>query len=263
MRTNDRRFLISARALVVALVVSLLAIAVVSSAFAYEYLGLSSDLSSKNSTISDLSATVGAQAGSISSLNSNVTSEARSISTVNSEDASQANYILTLQEMLNSMSAQIRTLNSTIAALDSNQTALGSQQQALELKLLGIESSSSQVQTELSVVEQVGTLAIVPFFTNDTVTVPGDSNITVTQQLNGYNGTLIWLSPNSCPSPGITYRPNPTGGSYYILLKANSSTALGGTETIGPSAFVLYLSNTGTASVKCTLSLYWVYQGPF
>jgi len=254
-------FLTSARTFTVALVISLLIIAVVSSVFAYEYTGLSSELSSRDSTIANLSSTISSQDGSISSLNSNVTAQASSISTLDSNDASQANSILNLQLMLNSMSAQIRTLNSTIAALESNQTGSSSQQQALELKVSDLETSSSELQTELSVVEQAGQLSVVALLVNDTVTVPGNSNVTVTQQINGYNGTIIFLSPGGCPIPGITYRPNPTGSSYYILLKAsNSTSASAGNEGIGSSPFILYLSNIGAASVQCTLSLYWVYQ---
>jgi trimeric autotransporter adhesin len=261
---NHCTFLSSARTFTVALVISLLIIAVVSSVFAYEYAGLSSELSSRDSAIASLSSTISSQDSSISSLDSNVTSQASSISTLDSIDASQANSILNLQLMLNSMSAQIRTLNSTVAALDSNQTGLTAQQQALELKLSDLETASSELQTELSAVEQAGQLSVVTFFANDTMMVPGNSNITVTQQLNGHNGTIILLSPDGCPIPGITYGPNPTGSSYYILFKASNSSvsilATVATESVSPSPFILYLSNIGATSVHCTFSLYWVYQ---
>jgi hypothetical protein len=253
-------FLTSARTFTVALVISLLIIAIVSSVFAYEYTGLSSELSSRDSTIAGLSSTISSQDGSISSLNSNVTAQASSISTLDSIDASQANSILNLQLMLNSMSAQIRTLNSTIAALESNQTGFSSQQQVLELKVSDLETASSQLQLELSLVEQVGNLSFSTFFFNDTMTVPGNSNVTLIQQVNGHNGTLIWLSPNGCPSPGTLESSNQSGYSYYIMLKANYAKLDNIGFTVGPSPFILYYSNTGSASVQCTFSLYWVYQ---
>ena len=227
----------SFRTIKASLLVSLVVIALLASAFVYEYSILSSDLSAKESTIASQSAYAKSQASSIVSLGT----------------------------MLDLVHAQIRTLNSTLTLLQANQTVLLYQRQVIELRISGLQNASSQLQLELSLVEQGGKLNVLPFYINATMTVAGNSTVLLAGDVNGYNGTVIFLSPFGCASGGTeTGSIQPVDTLYILLNGASGGGESGGLTSalfrIGPAPFSVYFRNTGSVSEECTFSLAYVYH---
>ncbi|MGD0638239.1 MAG: helix-turn-helix domain-containing protein [Nitrososphaerales archaeon] len=190
-----------------------------------------------------------------------------SLQAVLSSDSAQAKALNSTVATLNS---RITALNSTIATLSSNQSALISQRQALELQVSSLDlrvsqlqNASSQLQMELSAIEQVEKVIVLPMYVNQTMTIPANTTVPLNQQLNGHNGTIIWLSDRGCYSAGS--RGGLVGNQYTvnILLNSRSLPLTSLVTTIGPSPFAIVFQNIGTASVQCTFSMFWVYQTAF
>ena len=185
------------------------------------------------------------------------------ISNLESKISAQNSTIDSLQSTLNNLNAKIQSLESQISSLQSNLTASNSQIQALQQQVSGLNNKSSQLQLELSLVEQTGNLAFSVLYLNQTITVAGNSNYSLGTDANGYNGTLYFMFPYHpyCQNSGDAGYFVQGQTKLYFLL---NSKGLGGagsfTQPLNSSAFALYMENIGSSSVTCFFSLIYVYH---
>lgn len=239
----------SQRSVRISLLTAILVIVILSSVFVYYYLSSSSEMSAKDRLIGNMSNTV---------------------SSMNSTISTQNNSIITLRSSQTSLNAQIQALNSEIATLrtsntnlQSNLSASNAEIQTLSTRVSVLKNESSELQLELSLVEQVGKLSVNVFAFDQTITVAGHTTFTFLTYSNGYNGTIEYLSPKGCPSPNGAISTTQHDGQLDInaTLDTNGPYAsLNFTDSLTPTPFGFYFQNVGPSSVTCTFSLIYVYD---
>jgi hypothetical protein len=194
--------------------------------------------------------------------------------TANSELQSKDREILSLRASLLVENATALELELKIIELDTNMSALtqeitaltqsegasSSQISSLTLQLLSLKNQSAFASLELSAAEHIGNLSFVPFFVNDTVSVPPGSSMEIASESSGYNGTLAFISPAGCPSPGENLKSTTPQYVEYLLLSPGALPSKSQYARIDGQPFSFYLQNVGQSAVQCTFSLLFVRQ---
>jgi hypothetical protein len=194
--------------------------------------------------------------------------------TANSELQSKDREIITLRASLLVENATALELELKVIELDTNISALSqeitslaqsegtssAQITSLTLQLLNLKNQSAFASLELSAAEQVGNLSFVPYFVNDTVSVPAGTSMEVASEAGGYNGTLVFISPAGCPSPGEDLKSTTPQYVEYLLLSPGASPSKSLYARIAGQPFSFYLQNVGQSAVLCTFSLLFVRQ---
>jgi cell division protein FtsB len=170
--------------------------------------------------------------------------------------------VASLQSNLNELNAKVSSLNLEIDNLQSNQTASKALLSSLELEVSQLQNDSARLQLELSIVEQVGKLSIYTYYVNDTMTVAPNSTVLLTSQVNGYNGTIVFISPNGCYSAGAQAESVQPQYVLDILLNSNSPPLTSAYTSLSGQPYSVYFKNIGSSPVQCTFSLFYVYQKP-
>lgn len=166
--------------------------------------------------------------------------------------------ILQLELSILSLNSNITSLNQEIASLQQSQAASAAEAAALRNSVSQLKNESALLGLELAVAEKVGSLSVLTYFVNDTVTVPPSTTFEVTSQANGYNGTIVFMSPNGCPSTGGNLSSVTPRYVDYIWLSSKGTPLLAYYDSIKGQPFTLYLQNVGTSPVECTFSLFYV-----
>jgi hypothetical protein len=168
--------------------------------------------------------------------------------------------VASLESNLNELNAKVSSLNQGIANLQSNQTASKALLSSLELEVSQLQNDSALLQLELSIVEQIGKLSIFTYYVNDTMTAAPNSTVLLTSQVNGYNGTIVFISPNGCYSAGTQAESVQPQYVLDILLNSNSPLLTSAYTSLSGQPYSVYFKNIGSSPVQCTFSLFYVYQ---
>jgi hypothetical protein len=176
-----------------------------------------------------------------------------------------ANYTSTISGKDNTITTQnseIADKNSTITYLNSTITSLQTWLNGNITQARALQNDSARLQLELSIVEQVGKLSIYTYYVNDTMTVAPNSTVLLTSQVNGYNGTIVFISPNGCYSAGAQAESVQPQYVLDILLNSNSPPLTSAYTSLSGQPYSVYFKNIGSSPVQCTFSLFYVYQKP-
>ncbi len=123
-----------------------------------------------------------------------------------------------------------------------------------------LQNLTAKLELELSLLEQVGGLALEDIAINETVTVPANGTYLYATEVNDHNGTLNFVFPNSCSSDGSSANFHGGTADYHILLDSKSGGLTSTSTTINSTQFAIYFDNIGPSSVSCTLSIVYVYD---
>ncbi len=167
---------------------------------------------------------------------------------------------LELQLRILLLNSNITMLNQRIAGLLQGQGVYNTEIASLVGQVTRLENQSAFLNLELSVVEAAaGHLTIHSYLVNDTVTVAPNTTMQVTSQSPGQPGTLAFISPAGCRSPGNSIQSSSPTFVYYILLDSASTGLVQSTyETVNATSFSFSFQNVGPSPVSCTFSLFYV-----
>ncbi|MDG7007282.1 MAG: hypothetical protein JRN06_03430 [Nitrososphaerota archaeon] len=167
---------------------------------------------------------------------------------------------LELQLKIFELNGNITLLNQQITGLTQSQSASGSEIASLVGQVARLENQSAFLSLELSVVEgAAGSVTIHPYFVNNTVTVAPGTTVQITSQSPGQAGTLAFVSPTGCTSPGDSIQSSSPTFVYYILLDSTSkATVRSDYENVNATSFSFSFQNVGLSPVSCTFSLFYV-----
>jgi len=167
---------------------------------------------------------------------------------------------LELELSIFQLNANITALNQQIAGLQQSQSVSSSEINSLVGQVMRLQNRSAFLGLELSVVQgAAGNLTIHSYFVNDTVTVPANSFMQITSQSPGQTGTLVFVSPAGCQSPGKSIQsPAPTFA-YSVLLDSRSTGYVRSDyQKVNATSFAFSFQNMGPTAVSCTFSLFYV-----
>jgi TolA-binding protein len=179
------------------------------------------------------------------------------------QNLNQSDTITSLQANLSSLSTEVSTLNSQVAKLQANNSTSQKEIQQLQLQISQLENQSALLKQEVSLLGQVGGVDINSVAVNNTWTVQPNQTILVNQEVNQYNGSLVFIG-YACPDgAGSSSNANGEQG-MTVLLDSKSLVPLKSmnVELIGPQQWAVYLRNIGPNPVQCTGSLFYLYQTP-
>lgn len=167
---------------------------------------------------------------------------------------------LELQLKIFELNDNITLLNQQITGLTQSQSASSSEIASLVGQVMRLQNQSAFLSLELTVVEgAAGSLAVHPYFVNDTVTVAPGTTMQVTSQSPGKAGTLAFVSPAGCRSPGDSIQSSSPTFVYYVLLDSTSTAkAQSYYENVNATSFSFSFQNVGPSPVSCTFSLFYV-----
>ena len=168
--------------------------------------------------------------------------------------------VLEEQIQIYRLNANITMLNQQIAGLTQSQGVSNQEITSLVNQVLKLENLSAFLILELSVVARTaGNLSVSAYFVNDTVAVAPSTIMEVTTQTTGRNGTLAFISPNGCASPGNSIGSSYPTFQYYITLDSGSTNYVKSSfAKVYAPTFSFYLQNVGQSAVTCTFSLFYV-----
>lgn len=176
------------------------------------------------------------------------------------EMLSQNATALGLELKITELEVNITGLDLRIATLQEGQVTSAAELASLGAEVLKLENQSAWLNLELSVVAQSANLSVVTLVENRTMAVPPGGTPEVVSQPGGHNGTLVFVSPEGCPSSGVDVQS--AGSKHTVSYILNSSAPLLRSDyrALGPDPFSVYLPNVGPAPVGCTFSLLYVQQ---
>lgn len=171
---------------------------------------------------------------------------------------SQNATILQLEIDILRLNANLTNLNAEVTALSINQTANKINLAVLTSQVSTLQNESALLSLELAVAERVGGLAVLTYVADRTTSVQPGGAVEVTNQANGYNGTLAFLSTNGCPSSGEDV--NMIGSQYTlgIILNSTGPPLMSDFSNLSGEPFSVYMQNVGSTPVQCTFSLLYV-----
>jgi len=147
-------------------------------------------------------------------------------------------------------------------------TRTDAQIHTLQLQLSQLENQSALMRLEISLLGQVSGLGINAFAVNETWTVQPNSTILVSQEVNQYNGSLVFICYSACPND-VGSLNNANGEKGMTLWLDNSTNPISPnpinftiSENVPPQEWAVYLRNIGSTPIQFTGSLYYVYQVP-
>ncbi len=151
----------------------------------------------------------------------------------------------TITSVYTTASLVVVTSVSTIVVTNSNESALLRQEVALLGQIGGDEISVSLV--------------------NVTWTVEPNQTVLANEEVNQYNGSIVFIG-YSCPD-GAGSQSNTNGLPGFTVLLSNKSLIPSRSENVSPinsttPEWAVYLKNIGPTTVQCTASLFFVYHVP-
>jgi TolA-binding protein len=198
------------------------------------------------------------QSGTISSKDS-------SLSSLQSGSGSQSAAIASLEGNLSALSTEISSLNGQISSLQGGSSASQTEIHSLQTQASQLQNESALLKQEITLLGQVGGEEVSPIGVDFTYTVQPNSTVLVVQQLNRYNGSLVF-NGYTCPD-GAGTQSNADGSSGVTVLLNDksfipSSSQDIATITSASGGWAFYLRNIGPTTVQCTGSLFFVYHVP-
>jgi hypothetical protein len=194
------------------------------------------------------------------SANSSLQSKDREILSLRASLLVENATALELELKIIELDTNVTGLTQKITSLTQSEGSSSAEISSLTLQLLSLKNQSAYASLELLAAEQVANLSFVPFFLNDTVSVPPGSSMELASESGGYNGTLAFISPAGCPSPGENLQSTTPQYVEYLLLSPGATTLKSQYARIGGQPFSFYLKNVGQSAVECTFSLIFVRQ---
>lgn len=124
-------------------------------------------------------------------------------------------------------------------------------------------NESALLRQEVTLLGQIGGEGVSAFAVNSTWTIEPNQTVLVDQEVNQYNGSLVFIG-YACPD-GAGSSSNANGEQGITILLDSKSLIPSKSmniEPVGPQEWAVYLKNIGLTIVQCTGSLYYVYQVP-